>query len=211
MSDDEADEPLEDLVREVESRTGDGDGDRSNGETADDEPRAKAGERPSTPDERPADTRDRPSDPEPGRTDADDGPLGDLRRAVESRSGTEGVTGQDETDRESAGAGAVDDDHFAEMDVEDVGADEVWADLLFDDGGPTEGAFPATEHDAGDDGPGQVVTKRLCHRCEYFGDPPTLHCTHEGTSIEELVGMDHYRVTDCPMVADDYDERDDDS
>lgn len=201
MSDDASDEPLEDLVREVESRTGDGNGGRSNG---DDEPHTGT-------DERPPETETDPGDPAAERDEATDGPLGDLRRTIDSRTGTEGTTSQDDGGRDSASKGAVDEGHFAEMEVEDVDADEVWADLLFDDGGPTEGAFPAAEPDEVNEEPGQVVTKRLCHRCEYFGDPPTLHCTHEGTTIEELVGMDHYRVTDCPMVATDHDEREDDS
>lgn len=111
------------------------------------------------------------------------GPLDELRSEVDER--------RDRTD--------VTDDHFAEMDVEDVDEEAVWADLLLEDG-PREGSFPPTATEEGNGGPTHVVTKQLCHRCEYFGDPPTLHCTHEGTEILELVDMDHYRVRDCPMV-----------
>ena len=117
------------------------------------------------------------------------GPLGDLRREVDSR------TAPDDSD---PGDAAVD-DRFAEMRVDDVDSEDLWADLFLDDG-PTEGSFPptATTHRA--EGTYHEVTKRLCHRCEYFGDPPILHCTHEGTTIHELVDMDHYLVSDCPMV-----------
>lgn len=120
--------------------------------------------------------------------ETENGPLGDLRREVESRAGSDGE-----------GPETNNDALFTEMGVDDVDSEAVWADLLLEDG-PTEGSFPPTATEQGDDGTYQVVTKRLCHRCEFFGDPPTLSCTHEGTAIHELVDMDHYRVSDCPMV-----------
>ncbi|MFB6070940.1 MAG: hypothetical protein ABEJ76_07935 [Halanaeroarchaeum sp.] len=112
----------------------------------------------------------------------DDEPLGDLRRDVESRT-------------ESGESG--DEDLFASVAVDDVDLEEVWTDVLLGEE-PTEGSVPPTAVEAGGDV--QVVNKRLCHRCRHFGDPPTLECTHEGTAIHETVDMDHYRVSNCPMV-----------
>lgn len=202
MSDDESDEPLEDLRREVEDRTGDDEtddtavsGDRNREGTSADEIENDEG---SAVDEAEIDEESSVDD-----AADDEGPLGDLRREVESRTEKGGSGEPDTDDTESAGPG-----HFAEMDVDDVDTDEVWAEMLLEDDAPLEGAVPPTETDEVSDRPGTVVTKRLCHRCQYFGDPPTLHCTHDGTSIEELVDMDHYRVTNCPMVALDYDEDD---
>lgn len=178
MSEDE-EEPLGDLRNEIDGRADAAETDRS-------EPAAEE----ETPTGRDADTG------EPGDdADESDGPLGDLRRKVESRSDASGKAFTDsETDA------ATGEEHFAEMDVGDVDTDEVWADLLVDDDAPMEGSVPAAEFEVDSGKPGTVVTKRLCHRCQYFGDPPTLYCTHDGTSIEGLVDMNHYRVLDCPMV-----------
>jgi hypothetical protein len=50
----------------------------------------------------------------------------------------------------------------------------------------------------------RVVDKaKYCHNCEYFSPPPELRCTHSGTEILELVDVDHFRVVDCPIVAED--------
>ncbi|MFB6125435.1 MAG: hypothetical protein ABEJ59_05700 [Halanaeroarchaeum sp.] len=114
--------------------------------------------------------------------DRDDEPLGDLRRGIE--------------EREAEQSAAEAEEAFTEMDVEEVDSEDPWADLLLEEEGATEGSFPASEAD----GEFQVVDKRLCHRCRFFGEPPRLHCTHEGTVIHATVDMDHYRVSDCPMV-----------
>lgn len=66
-----------------------------------------------------------------------------------------------------------------------------------DAGGP--GAEPG---DAG--GTERVVEKKkYCQKCEYFSPPPNVRCTHEGTTIAELVDVDTFRVIDCPVVAED--------
>ncbi|MFC7230986.1 hypothetical protein ACFQMM_05325 [Saliphagus sp. GCM10025308] len=50
----------------------------------------------------------------------------------------------------------------------------------------------------------RTIPKRsYCHQCEYFSDPPTVACTHEGTEILEMPSMDTYRVVDCPVVLED--------
>ncbi|MFB6082510.1 MAG: hypothetical protein ABEJ67_06780 [Halanaeroarchaeum sp.] len=111
-------------------------------------------------------------------------PLGDLRADVESRS--------DE---------AAETDPFEQMAVGDVDVEEVWTELLMGAEDAPEGTMPPTATE----GEYQIVNKGLCHRCRFFGDPPRLHCTHEGTVIHATVDMDHYRVSDCPMVNTDAD------
>ena len=88
---------------------------------------------------------------------------------------------------------------FVEESVEPVDSDGIWADLLMEDENP-EGQFEPTEAVSGPDGTTQVISKRICERCPYLEEPPTLECTHEGTTIHELVDVDHVRVSSCPMV-----------
>ncbi len=95
---------------------------------------------------------------------------------------------------------------FHEERVDEVESEAVWADLLMGSG-ETDAIFDPTAVEAELGRDYQIVPKTLCHRCEYFGDPPTLHCTHEGTTIHETVNMDHYRVSECPMVRSDHDSR----
>lgn len=112
-------------------------------------------------------------------TGADDrdpaGPLGDLAADVRRRGRR-----RDDADAE---------DPFEAVDVEDVDREELWRQI-------SEGGAAAT---GGEDA--AVVSKRdYCHRCEHFSEPPDIRCTHEGTRIEELVGVDRFRVIDCPVV-----------
>ncbi len=45
------------------------------------------------------------------------------------------------------------------------------------------------------------ISKRAyCHQCEYFEAPPNTGCRNEGTEILELIGLDQFRVADCPVV-----------
>lgn len=202
MSDDESEEPLGDLRDEVESRTGSEETapkEDTDSDTAREAPRE---EREEASGEGEGDVDEVSSD---GESATDDGPLGGLRRDIESRKGGDPTSKTGETSGTTGDVG-TDDEHFAEMDVGDVDTEEVWADLLFEDEETPTGAFEAAEVE-GEDRPGTVVSKSLCHRCQYFGDPPALHCTHEGTTIHELVDMDHYRVTECPMVDPDVEEQ----
>lgn len=61
------------------------------------------------------------------------------------------------------------------------------------------------EPDETDDGPTERVVDKAayCHKCEFFSSPPEVRCTNEGTKITELVDVDHFRVVDCPIVAED--------
>jgi len=58
------------------------------------------------------------------------------------------------------------------------------------------------EADASDAGESVVPKHRYCESCEHFEAPPAVRCTHPGTEIRELVDMEHFRVFDCPVVAD---------
>lgn len=92
-------------------------------------------------------------------------------------------------------------DPFERMSVDEVDIESVWDALdggLDDLDGGVE--FPeADPHETTD----HVVDKRkYCHRCPHFAAPPDTACTHEGTSILEVIGFDEFRVRDCPMVTD---------
>lgn len=93
----------------------------------------------------------------------------------------------------------TDESLFHREGVDEVEAEAVWAELLMGEGDTTE-AFEPTGVETIGEREFQIVPTTLCHRCEFFGDPPELHCTHEGTTIHETVDMDHYRVSHCPMV-----------
>ncbi|MDZ7850357.1 MAG: hypothetical protein U5K70_05945 [Halodesulfurarchaeum sp.] len=123
--------------------------------------------------------------------EADSVPLSGLRDEVDRRA-------RDDPEREEA----VADEAFMEETVEPVDSEGVWADLLMEDDNP-EGHFEAAETEAGAEGPTQVISKRICERCRYLEAPPELKCTHQGTTIHELVDMGHVRVSDCPMVGPD--------
>ena len=118
-----------------------------------------------------------------------DEPLSELRGDVEKR-------------KANAAEFDADEEPFHEEQVAEIESEAIWADLLMAEGeGEAEGAMdPVIGTGHATEQSGQIVPKTLCHRCEYFGEPPELHCTHEGTTIHEMVDMDHYRVSECPMV-----------
>ena len=91
---------------------------------------------------------------------------------------------------------------FFEETVDEVDTDSIWADLLMRDG-TAEGQFEPIAEEQGAEGPTQIISKRICERCQYVSAPPELSCTHEGTTIHELVDVDHVRVQECPMVGPD--------
>lgn len=46
-----------------------------------------------------------------------------------------------------------------------------------------------------------VVPKdSYCEQCPYFGEPPDVGCTNDGTEIVEFEDMEHVRVRNCPKV-----------
>ena len=154
-----------------------GDGPRrgreGNGDEPDDDPaeQASAGER------------------EAASEDREDAPLSDLRRDVDGRAGRE------------------DDDFeelFAEMEVGDLDEAEVWAELADTADEPMvdpDAVADAVGESADAGGDTTVVEKSLCHGCPHFADPPETACTHDGTTIEAEVDTEHFRVRECPVVA----------
>ncbi|WP_411966904.1 hypothetical protein [Haloferax sp. YSSS75] len=96
---------------------------------------------------------------------------------------------------------------FEEMQVAELDSEAVWTALIEDDANVDEevgvgaDAEPVEVTDSFSD---YVVPKaEFCQRCDHFGDPPTLSCTHEGTTIVEVVDGEHFRVRNCPMVEED--------
>ncbi|SEA36423.1 hypothetical protein SAMN04488065_2840 [Haloplanus vescus] len=142
---------------------------------------------------------------------ADDEPLGDLAREVRARRERQAASESVDTDAPpdadlfgSADADAPSDsDPFESVDVDHIDEDAVWEAFAEGDTGqeasiglesPAETAPEADEH---------VVPKRdFCQRCPHFSAPPDTACTHEGTTIVEMVDTDHFRVRNCPIVED---------
>lgn len=85
--------------------------------------------------------------------------------------------------------------------------EQVWEDLVSsqeDDAGTVafgdqveEPEDPLTEEPEADV---TIIQDSVCHNCKYFGEPPELHCTHDGTSIRRMVDMKRFEVVDCPVV-----------
>ena len=100
------------------------------------------------------------------------------------------------------------DDPFAEVEPAD---EDVWAKLSAG-GGPTaedgdlferlaeEGTDAAPEIER--DGEDAVVPKdRYCKGCRFLSDPPDTRCLNPDTEIVEMVDSEHFRVRNCPVVA----------
>lgn len=127
-------------------------------------------------------------------------PMADLALAVGERRRERG----DRADAEEF-SGA-----FTEVDVREVGRDELWEELR-DEGTEMDGTpvAVAPPEDSADDRDVRTIPKSTCRGCQFFGDPPDLHCTHDGTEIVEMVDTEQFRVADCPMVVADEDVLDD--
>ncbi len=143
----------------------------------------------------------------------DDGPAGDSAVTDDEAFTMEGtdnlaVTDDEAFTMEGASDTALTDDEafdemegaFEEMDIEDVDADEVWADVADDEGAEME--EPAVPDERADEESTVEVSKHdYCETCEYLSQAPEIHCTHEGTEILEFTDMDNVRVANCPIVA----------
>ena len=140
-------------------------------------------------------------------------PLGDIAAEVRSRRGERRAEGPNRS-RDGPLSGLADEvderrrrseesplDSFESVEVEEIDGEKLWARLTDEDGATVGVAAPREESE--DDRDVRTVPKRTCHGCPYFADPPAVACTHEGTSILELVEVDRFRVADCPMVVDD--------
>lgn len=92
-------------------------------------------------------------------------------------------------------------DPFTEMDAnpETVG-DEVFEMIESDEEQPADLNIER-DPDVVEMDEGVVVPKQsYCERCPHFSEPPTVACTNPGTTIHELVDLNHFRVSDCPIV-----------
>jgi hypothetical protein len=92
-------------------------------------------------------------------------------------------------------------DPFEEMEVEDLNEEDVWAALSEAEEPEVEIGGAATPVETEEGVEDHIVDKReYCQRCPYFTEPPTVACSHEGTSIVEAVSTDEFRVRGCPMI-----------
>lgn len=110
-------------------------------------------------------------------SNAEDDPFAELEAAEESEVSPEEL-----------------DDFFEPVETTELDDEAVWEAILTTDDGDEP-----IEAETGADA---VVPKnQYCKRCEFFSKPPDVACTNPGTEIEELVGVDEFRVTNCPVVA----------
>jgi hypothetical protein len=173
-------------------------GDTRDATGEDEEPRDAAGE-----DEEPRDAAG--EDEEPRDAAGEDAPLADLAREVRERQASRDREREGSVTDPAAGATDVDnDDLFESVEVGDVDDEAVWAALADDESGSEPsvglGTAPAERPDHDE----AVVSKRdFCQRCPHFADPPETACTHEGTTIVEVLGSEEFRVRNCPVVDDD--------
>ncbi|MFO7925689.1 MAG: hypothetical protein ACQET5_00195 [Halobacteriota archaeon] len=87
---------------------------------------------------------------------------------------------------------------FEEMEVSPLDDEAVWAAIETEE---EEEAAGETAADPSGEPPEAVVPKeRYCTTCEHFSEPPNATCRNPGTEIVELVGVDSFRVRNCPIV-----------
>jgi hypothetical protein len=197
VSDDDGDDPFEELAEETEDREGDPFANLT--PSQDDIP--TTGEEPEVPDESP-DEFEAETDVGPGVDDAGAG--GDEEDDVSERKidAQEAFPARDEDvddffdDLEGVEADPFEapGSAFQRIDVEDIDADELWERLQrAQDGESVDDAAERTK---------RVVSKHeYCETCEHFSEPPQVRCSHEGTDIVEFTDIEHVMVLDCPIVA----------
>lgn len=165
------------------------------------------------------DSDEEPTRPEAPASGGDRVPLSELRDRLEARNAAASEDAEvapdsplSELAREaSASSEAEESELFEKVDVGAVDAEAVW-DAVVDEGGPSqdvldEPAGPATGAEPTKTPAEHVIDKReYCQRCEFFSEPPTVACTHEGTEIVELADNEHFRVRNCPKVEADEEE-----
>lgn len=89
------------------------------------------------------------------------------------------------------------DELFESVETADLDEEALWDSVLGSDGA----SGPEASEAGADVGADAVVPKdQYCLRCEHFSDPPEVACTRPETEIEELVGIDEFRVRNCPVV-----------
>lgn len=130
----------------------------------------------------------------PPEIETDDGDRPELIEGEGERSGPLGDVADRVEERRREREDAPFDDLFEDVEVGSVDSDALWDQI--DAEGPVSEAV-GEDPDVGE----RVVKKSIyCQRCEYFEAPPDVGCTNEGTRIEEVVDMDHFRVRNCPVV-----------
>ncbi|GAB6863028.1 hypothetical protein ACFR97_02270 [Haloplanus litoreus] len=136
-----------------------------------------------------SDDGDDGADPGPG---VDDAPLGDLVREIRAKQAA----------REEGADAAIDADLFEPVEVDEVDDEVVWEAFTAEETGTEEQVgLGADPEETSPDGEAVVPKRQFCQRCPHFTDPPETACTHEGTSIVEVVDATHFRVRNCPVVA----------
>lgn len=92
---------------------------------------------------------------------------------------------------------------FEEIEVPEIDEQEVWDALFSEAERSVSGIHPElSDADSTVEGADAVVEKsQYCQRCEFFSEPPTVACTNPDTEIVELVGIDRFRVRNCPVVS----------
>jgi len=128
---------------------------------------------------------------------AEEAPLDGLAREVRARRKAQ------ETEEAFDADAPPDDDPFESVDVDHVDEDAVWEAFVEGETGPEEQVGLGSTVEQADEPDEHVVPKTdFCQRCPHFADPPETACTHEGTTIVEVVDADHFRVRNCPIVED---------
>lgn len=93
-------------------------------------------------------------------------------------------------------------DPFADLkDDATAASGDVFTDRSVDDAQSTPALSEETplRETAGDDT--VIVPKsRYCQSCEFFDAPPNVQCMHPKADILELVGMNRFKVRNCPVV-----------
>ena len=119
----------------------------------------------------------------------EDPPLQDMVERMRERGGSLGGMPAGES-------GAPEDDLFVREDASQLSTEAVWRAIESDSERGSEAFGPEDLESV------EVVPKRwYCEQCEYFSDPPGVHCLNEGTRIVEFVNNEHVRVENCPVVA----------
>lgn len=135
---------------------------------------------------------------DPGTTDPYSGPdrtaNGDVDRSTTTSTGghADDPFADVETPAEDpfgAGQGA-----FERVDVGEIDVDDIW-DAITGDGDDDEVEIPEDTRYA------EVSKHSFCEQCEYFSEPPDVHCTNEAAEIIEFTDMETVRLLDCPIVA----------
>lgn len=91
-------------------------------------------------------------------------------------------------------------DPFEEIEPMDVDDEALWEAVMEDDL-PTSSPMAADQLEETEGSDTVVRKEQYCKRCEHFTAPPECVCTYPESEIVEIVGVDRFRVRNCPVVA----------